>query len=241
MCYVSPLTPRHRVGHVYRKYAPFPNPGVGDYLGRNYKRVAEVWMDEFSEFVYKRRPHYRHLDAGDITEQKALRDKLKCKPFKWFMEEIAPDLVQVYPPVEPPEFGSGRIRSVFSPSLCLDSGYKQHGDDVGVAECGSSGEQEFHLTWHRDIRPGRRSVCLDVSSNEVRAPVALYTCHGMGGNQLWQYVTHGQQLRHGANTRCLTVDHQQAAVYVATCEEENLKQQWTVDHLDEQRLKEWHR
>lgn len=36
-----------QVGHIYRKFAPFPNPGVGDFIGRNYKRVAEVWMDEY--------------------------------------------------------------------------------------------------------------------------------------------------------------------------------------------------
>ena len=34
--------PCSRVGHIYRKFAPFANPGVGDFIGRNYKRVAEV-------------------------------------------------------------------------------------------------------------------------------------------------------------------------------------------------------
>jgi hypothetical protein len=26
--------PCSRIGHIYRKFAPFPNPGVGDFVGR---------------------------------------------------------------------------------------------------------------------------------------------------------------------------------------------------------------
>ena len=66
-------------------------------------------MDEYAEYLYKRRPHYRNIDPGDLTDQRAVRDQLKCKPFKWFMEEVAFDLPKVYPPVEPPAFASGEV------------------------------------------------------------------------------------------------------------------------------------
>ncbi|KAK2115037.1 hypothetical protein P7K49_005662 [Saguinus oedipus] len=68
----------------------------------NLKRVAETWMDEFAEYIYQRRPEYRHLSTGDISAQKELRKQLKCKDFKWFMAAVAWDVPKYYPPVEPP-------------------------------------------------------------------------------------------------------------------------------------------
>ena len=48
--------------------------------------------------------------AGDISRQVALRKKLRCKSFKWFMTEVAFDLVDHYPPVEPPDYATGEVR-----------------------------------------------------------------------------------------------------------------------------------
>ena len=47
--------------------------------------------------------------------------------------------------------------------------------------------QEFDVSWHKDIRPKKRSVCFDVSTSVRKAPVILFNCHGMGGNQRWKY------------------------------------------------------
>ena len=33
-------------------------------MGKNHKRVMDVWMDEYKEFIYMRRPHYRNIDPG---------------------------------------------------------------------------------------------------------------------------------------------------------------------------------
>lgn len=149
-------------------------------------------MDEYKEYLYNRRPHYRSLDYGDVSKQKALRQKLKCKPFKWFMQEVAFDQPLKYPPVEPPDFAWGTVRNIAS-GKCLDSKFLDQGKRFGLDHCmgsilgGRSGEQNFVLTWHRDLRPAKRNVCLDVSSGEKRAPVVLWTCHGMQGNQLFKY------------------------------------------------------
>ena len=65
-------------------------------------RLAEVWMDEYKEYFYTREPQIRKLDYGDISAQVALREKLQCKPFKWFMEKVAYDLVKKFP--RPPAY-----------------------------------------------------------------------------------------------------------------------------------------
>lgn len=82
-------------------------------LLQNYRRVAEVWMDEYAEYIYMRRPHYRNIDPGDLTKQKEIREKLQCKPFKWFMKDIAFDLPLKYPPIEPSDFGIGEVSYFF--------------------------------------------------------------------------------------------------------------------------------
>uniref|UniRef100_A0A6I8REE3 Polypeptide N-acetylgalactosaminyltransferase n=1 Tax=Xenopus tropicalis TaxID=8364 RepID=A0A6I8REE3_XENTR len=152
--------PCSRVGHIYRKYVPYKVP-TGTSLARNLKRVAETWMDEYAEYIYQRRPEYRHLSTGDISSQKELRKHLKCKDFKWYMSEVAWDVPKFYPPVEPPPASWGEVKI-----NCL-----------------------FTFGWREDIRPGEplhtRKFCFDSISHS--SPVTLYDCHGMKGNQQWSY------------------------------------------------------
>lgn len=88
-----------------------------------------------------------------------------------------------------------QIRSVVAPNLCVDTKFQGTEHSFGLEECvngtkrkhSDGNEQFFQLTWHKDIRPKGRTVCWDVSSLIEKAPVNLYSCHGMKGNQLWRY------------------------------------------------------
>lgn len=236
--------PCSRVGHIYRKFPPFPNPGRGDFLGKNYKRVAEVWMDEYAEYIYRRRPHLRTLDSGDLSNQKELRLKLNCKPFNWFIKNIAFDLVEVYPPIEPDDFAFGEIRNMGATELCLDSKRRRRDEFVVVDTCIKDnpsiiGEQEFQLTWHKDIRPKARSDCLDVSRSEDKAPVGLYPCHGKQGNQLWRYDVRKQWLIHGYSSRCLDTNLASKKVFVTTCDKSSSTQKWRIEHVNMKAINDW--
>lgn len=51
---------------------PFPNDRVGiDFIAVNYKRVAEVWMDEYKEQLYKRDTfRYNKTDPGENKNER---------------------------------------------------------------------------------------------------------------------------------------------------------------------------
>ncbi|XP_066141216.1 N-acetylgalactosaminyltransferase 6 [Euwallacea fornicatus] len=236
--------PCSRVGHIYRKYAPFPNPGKGDFVGRNYRRVAEVWMDEYAQYLYMRRPHYKMLDPGDLTKQKSLREKLQCKSFKWFMENIAFDLPLKYPPIEPGDFGVGEIRNVGAPELCVDSGFKARDQVVDIAKCvkgttKTKAEQNFTLTWHKDLRVKGKTLCFDVSDPSNKADVTLYPCHGQQGNQYWRYDIENQHFLHGGNPRCLDCDPASMRLFVTNCDDSSKTQKWRFENVNLTMLADW--
>lgn len=230
--------PCSRVGHIYRKYVPYKVPG-GMSLARNLKRVAEVWMDEYAEFIYQRRPEYRHLSAGDVAAQKQLRSRLSCRSFRWFMTEVAWDLPKHYPPVEPPAAAWGELRNVGS-GLCMESKHFSSGSPVRLETClKGRGEptwshgQVFTFGWREDIRVGdplhTKKVCFDAVSHS--SPVTLYDCHGMKGNQLWAYRK-DKSLYHPISNSCVDSDAAQKRIFMSSCDPSSLNQQWLFQNTN---------
>lgn len=239
--------PCSRVGHIYRKYVPYKVP-AGVSLARNLKRVAEVWMDEYAEYIYQRRPEYRHLSAGDVVAQKKLRGALNCKSFKWFMTKIAWDLPKFYPPVEPPAAAWGEIRNVGT-GLCTDTKHGTLGSPLrletcirGRGEAAWNSMQVFTFTWREDIRPGdpqhTKKFCFDAVSHT--SPVTLYDCHSMKGNQLWKYRK-DKTLYHPVSGSCMDCSESDHRIFMNTCNPSSLTQQWFFEHTNSTVLEHFNR
>jgi len=76
--------------HWFRSKRPYVFHG--QVATKNTKRMVQVWLDDYEELYYQASPHMRNLDAGDVSERIALRKKLQCKPFQWYLDNVYPEM-----------------------------------------------------------------------------------------------------------------------------------------------------
>ncbi|XP_063698586.1 polypeptide N-acetylgalactosaminyltransferase 5 isoform X2 [Culicoides brevitarsis] len=190
------IHPCSRVGHVFRKSTPYSFPGgTSQIVNKNNARLAEVWLDGWSEFYYNINPGARKASAGDVSARRNLRERLKCKSFRWYLENIYPESQM---PLD--YYYLGEIRNVESQN-CLDTMGRKSSEKIGSSYChGLGGNQVFAYTKRQQIMSDDN--CLDASN--AMGPVNLVRCHGMGGNQEWIYDMEDKTIKHVNSGNCLT-------------------------------------
>lgn len=217
------MLPCSRVGHVFRPRFPytFPNKkgGDGDVVSMNLMRVADVWMDDYSKYFYNIRFDLKKKRHGDVAERKELRANLQCKSFKWYLDNV-------YPELEVPDdnyIANGEVRNPDS-SICLDTLGKQDGAPVGLYVChGQGGNQYFTLNSKGELKT--EDNCLDYNGHDLY----IRECDNLGQNQKWVYKDNTiRNLRYDV---CLQMRSKKYAS-VGPCTKSKL-QEWTFNKIDD--------
>ncbi|CRL03928.1 CLUMA_CG017049, isoform A [Clunio marinus] len=240
--------PCSRVGHVYRGGMPFADDRKGiDFLTINYKRVAEVWMDDYAKYIYARSPErFNKVDPGDLSYQYSIKERLQCKPFSYFIDRVAPDMLEFYPLVDPPPFAYGTIQSVMNPNLCIDSYGRDDTSQLGFFYCATDKmnpqhSQFFTLRHFRDIELRGTMFCFD--QNEF-GMLVTGICHHAQGNQYFRYNPHTQQIIHGSIRRneCIDSDIDRMevdAIFLSKCDENSPTQKWNWGFVNKTAIENW--
>ncbi|KAF4517123.1 hypothetical protein B566_EDAN008882 [Ephemera danica] len=222
--------PCSRVGHVYRSFMPYnfgklAQKKKGPLITINYKRVIEVWFDEkFKEYFYTREPLARYLDMGDITEQLALKERLKCKSFQWYMDNVAYDMREKYPEL-PPNLHWGELKNKAT-DQCMDTMGHAAPTLMGMAHChGFGNNQLVRLNSKGQIGIGER--CVEADSQGIK----LVFCPLGSVSGPWQYDENKYTLLHRELSKCIALHPQTSQLSLMPCDSVNTYQQWTFKEI----------
>uniref|UniRef100_A0A5S6QI69 Polypeptide N-acetylgalactosaminyltransferase n=1 Tax=Trichuris muris TaxID=70415 RepID=A0A5S6QI69_TRIMR len=212
------IIPCSHVGHVFRKRSPYKWRTGVNVVKRNSVRLAEVWLDDYKKYYYERL-NYKLGDYGDVSSRKLLRQRLNCTSFKWYLDNVYPEL---FVPGDSVALGEVRNQGLHK-QYCLDSpsGNKHKNKAVSVYPChGEGGNQYWMLSKDSELR--RDESCIDYAS---KFPM-IYPCHGLKGNQEWYYDFTTHLLRHVVSNSCLQMVDDGSGVGMKPCDPSNPLQQW---------------
>ncbi|XP_054265326.1 polypeptide N-acetylgalactosaminyltransferase 2 [Macrosteles quadrilineatus] len=211
------IIPCSRVGHVFRKRHPYTFPGgSGNVFARNTRRAAEVWMDDYKKYYYAAVPLAKSIPFGDISDRLEMRERLQCKPFKWYLQHV-------YPELKVPSMADMAVGSLQQGPWCLDTmGHVALGT-VGVYPChGTGGNQEWTLTAGGLLR--HSEMCLTLTDTNPGSTVVMKPCNN-GIEQTW--VSKNGLMKHARLTLCLdSANSRTVGLTVERCNSSSATQQW---------------
>uniref|UniRef100_A0A665W048 Polypeptide N-acetylgalactosaminyltransferase n=1 Tax=Echeneis naucrates TaxID=173247 RepID=A0A665W048_ECHNA len=222
------IIPCSRVGHIFRGQNPYKFPKDRQKtVERNLVRVAEVWLDEYKDLFYGH--GYHHLldrkanDIGNLTEQIELRKRLKCKSFKWYLDNVYPDMNAPLVKAEGQVFNRGLRKC-----LALQKG------SLSFELCDLSKQsQHFNYTWLRHIR--QHDLC--VSSQSESNGFALQTCENAKPELRWFHKSSKAEhliTEFVSRHMCLEAGPQGDTLHLNRCVPSNTFQKWQFTHYHAQ-------
>ncbi|CAB1352870.1 unnamed protein product, partial [Coregonus sp. 'balchen'] len=226
------VLPCARVAHIERTKKPYNND-IDYYAKRNALRAAEVWMDDYKSHVYMAWNipiNNPGVDFGDVSERIALRKKLQCRSFQWYLQNVYPEM-RVYNDT----ITYGEVRNSKASGYCLDQGpdddnsailYPCHGMTSQLARYTSAGLLQLGPLGSTTFLPNTK--CL-VDEGRGRTP-SLKKCEGVSrsSQRLWDFTQNGPIISRDTG-RCLEVEMSKEASFgLRLVVQRYSGQRWTI-------------
>ncbi|XP_027128241.1 probable polypeptide N-acetylgalactosaminyltransferase 8 [Larimichthys crocea] len=232
------VIPCSKIAHIERAKKPYL-PDLSVTMKRNAMRVAEVWLDEFKYNVNIawNLPLENHgIDIGDVSERKKLRERLNCKPFKWYLDNVYPELdprddLQSY----------GTLRNTLDSDHCVDQGPKSENTPI-LYSCHQHPSQRcyyrtnghFYIGGIKSHKYNSNRCLVDPGTGDFPG---LYECNPAQQkfHMLWDFKQNGP-VQNRETKRCLEVKMGENGYYklvVQNC----TGQSWKIDNVIEDQLK----
>ncbi|XP_062051443.1 probable polypeptide N-acetylgalactosaminyltransferase 8 [Lepus europaeus] len=231
------ILPCSRVAHLERHHKPYALDLI-PVLKRNALRVAELWMDEHKHMVYLAwniPVQNSGIDYGDISSKMALREKLKCRSFDWYLKNVYPILKPIHSIV-----GYGQMKNSLDQRVCLDQG-PIPGNTPIMHQCHTFNPQNvyYHLTGEFYLGPLIAEArtddrCLTDRGDGDRPTLEACSIAAQNGWHIYWDFTQGSAVINRGTKRCLEVKKDPSGMFVPvlrTC----TSQAWKIQHT----LKNW--
>lgn len=186
-------------------------------MAKNKLRTAAIWMDEYDFIVKEAIGADSNVEIGSLDEMKALRERLQCKSFDWFLKNVYPEgIITDRSDIQ----ALGPIKNVDT-NHCLDTMQRTWADaKLGAYPCHGKGSQRF-LTLSRthELRPiGNLELC-------VTARLSITWCE-QSADAKWDLTANGQ-LKSRSSHQCLTVDDAYK-LQLVQCSDSDTRQKWAI-------------
>uniref|UniRef100_A0A3P9HNF2 Polypeptide N-acetylgalactosaminyltransferase n=1 Tax=Oryzias latipes TaxID=8090 RepID=A0A3P9HNF2_ORYLA len=235
------IIPCSKIAHIERYHKPYL-PDLSDMMKRNALRVAEVWMDEYKHSINIawNLPVENHgIDIGDVSERKKLREKLKCKPFQWFLDHVYTSLKPIHNLV-----GYGALINNLKPDLCVDQGPKPGHTPIlyschfySPQHCYYNTNGKLYIGGIKSHKYNSDSCLVDLGAGDLPVLFECKVAQEKKFHMLWDFKQ-GGQIQNKQTKRCLEVAWGQDGHFklvVDQCSGQSWKIQHVIDHISAQK------
>ncbi|XP_027284135.2 probable polypeptide N-acetylgalactosaminyltransferase 8 [Cricetulus griseus] len=228
------ILPCSRVAHLERYHKPYAMD-LEIPLRRNALRVAESWMDKHKYMVYlawNMPLKNSGIDYGDISSRKALREKLKCKTFDWYLKTIYPLLKPI-----PNIVCYGRMKNSLDESVCL-AREPVPGNFLKMEPCHEFSVQNVYYLLSGEFYVGEliakedihEQYCLTDSGHGEDPTLELCSEAAKRGQYIYWDFQQGQSIKNKDTAWCLEIRKDPSGPYRLVLEN-CTEQTWTIQHM----------